>query len=309
MLKEKLKVSSREYPRAAGALFAYLFHRISMRELLEYIGDKEKGRHIQKLLTTDGYILRNCKLYAHNHSVGIRVSPGAYSVEVVDAIILRRLNLQHISAKYKPMTLDQFNTQVQEAVYGKEISAYTGRFISKKMMFLIRSYGVSREDIESQLQAAAIKGLYKQYPFFESELHLRNVAKTVIKNEGQTLISFHTRASRNRLGRTAEGGHQQLLMNLEAVFDVACEKSQTEEMKEAVQSLVALSPRMSLKVQRFLLLAAGQYDAEFSAFIHIDNREAVEHMAYPRYLKKVQSYLNVTDEQMCQLFAKLRPHL
>lgn len=316
-LTEILNLSPRKAAKITGALFAYLFYRINQEQFIEYIGDNVEGRRIKDIARVNGYILKNCKLYAYAvHVAKSRnekiPSYREFGVTEADSRILRRLNLQHLG-NYRAFTLKEFDSLLLHVTMGKDMLAFMGRFISKKMMFLIKSYSVSRTDIEAMLKEAAILAVYKQYPRYDNLLHFTNVAKASIHNAGHSFISFHTAKTRQKLRRNDDGSHESVDVSLSAVsVDLAIDDNawHTRELKDSIATLVALEAKMSTRVQDFIMCLAGQFNAGLSEFMEVDsNSEAVENMNYTRYLHKVQSYFGVNELQTRRLFDKLRKHL
>lgn len=317
MLRAKLNLKGAEYERVAGALFAYLFRRFNKKEFASYVDDVKLVRTItRKVLERDGYVLKNCKLFAYAHWYALKFNrtpprPRDFGVTLRDAQLLRRINLSHLKGKdvCPPMSLEEFEQQTTAAIYGKETGVYLGKFISRKMSFLIKSYGIDRGDIEEELRSEALRGLYKQYPYFASEAHLRATARTVLKREGQTFIKFHTRKSRTRLQDNGFGGNEQTTLPLEAAAELATDTRQADATKETLQALVALAPKLGPVAQRFLLVSAGHYDEEFSTYLGQDNRDAVERLSYTFYVKKLQTFLAVPDHRVQSLYRWLQPRL
>lgn len=313
-LKSRLQLNSREYLRVGGAIFAYLFHRITQRELLSHLDDRELAERVLEVVRSDGYTMKNCKLFAHAYwcareSGDRKPKPSDFEIHADDVALLKRINLSHVATSHAPMSLEDMDAMLEGALDSPEMRAYVGRYISRKMIFLIRSYGVPRKDIEGDLARAALAAIYKTYPRFESALHFTNVAKAAIHNAGMSLIAYHTRASRTRLFVNEEGFHEALHDESAQLTDMRAPEGYLEHAKDTLQSLVKLAPRMSEKVQQFLMAAAGHHDEGLSEFMRCDNSDAVDTMQYPQYLQKVQAYFGVTEPQVAKLFKKLRSQL
>lgn len=315
MLRELLGLRPSEMAKIGGAVFAYLFHRITQRELIAIIGDKEKEELILSVVRRKGYVLRNCKLYAwaaYRARFGYpKPSIKEYGVDRKDAAFLSRLNLNHLSHKFEGYNLEDFKALVEGTVKNPTMDAYIGRFISKKMLFLTRSYGVKRSDLESDMQAAALRAVYMHYPRFETLLHFTNVAKAAIHNTGISLITYHTSPARQRLFVNESGGYEATHVNLDVMSGVEAPDEYMSHVKESLEVLVKLSHRYEMRpdVQRFLLCCAGHYDEGFSDYLETDNSLAVDGMAYSRYLGKARKYFQFSEVQVEKLFEKLKHHL
>lgn len=314
MLKEKLGLSAAEMPTIGGAVFAYLFHRIDQRELVAIIDDKERAEKIVEVLRTSGEILKNCKLYAwayfkSRHGCP-KPSPKDFEVDRSDVRLLSRLNLKHLAMRFESWSLADYDSLIEDTLECAAMQAHIGKLISKKMIFLIKSYGVPRGDIERDLKQAALRAIYMHYPRFESHLHMTNVAKSAIHNTAMSMITYHTAPSRQRLAVNAEGVFEAKHVAVDNVAGIEAPSGYLEHAKEQLEVLAKLGNRnMRPDVQRFLLCCAGHYDEGFSEFLEQDNSEAVDDMAYSRYLAKARRYFNFSANQVDKLFQKLRLHL
>jgi hypothetical protein len=314
MLKEILGLDGRNFTQVAAPLFAYLFHRINQRQFVQIVGDREVTKRVLAAVKSNGYVLKNCKLYAwayHKYRQGgPRPMRADYGVHREDATFLRRLNLAHLKAKYESYGLGVFDRLVHDVLHTSAMKAHIGKLISRKMIFLIRSYNLDREDLEGLLREAAVRALYKQYPRFESLLHLTNAAKTSIHNTAMTTITYNTCPARQRLYVGKDGSHQAVHDTLDNVANtVEAPKSYMDHVKDHLEAIVKLGPKMRPEVQSFLLCAAGHYHREFSEFLRDDNARAVDHMDYGRYLDKARVFFGLSEQRMHNIFERLRHHL
>lgn len=315
MLREKLELDGKAFTSVAAPLFAYLFHRINQKAFVEYVGDKELTNRILDICKDDGYILKNCKLYAwawYKHTQGFGDKPKCreYGVSLSDGAFLRRLNLSHLALRFETVSLPDFDRLLEDTLFSSAMKQHIGKLISKKMLFLVRSYGVKREELEQTLMEAALYALYKQYPRYESILHFTNVAKTTIHNTAMSLISYYTCPSRQCLVRDKNGDFQAVHEQL----DTAANKMEASDeymhhVKDDLETIVRLSPKMKPRVQRFLMACAGHLDEEFSKFLGEDNSVAIDAMAYSRYLTKARKFFGLTEENVDRVFGRLRYHL
>src|SRR3954465_10427737 len=98
MIQQKLGLQPKEYKRVVPALFAYLFNRIDLKKFISFVGNQAEGNRIKDIARKDGYLLKNCKLYAYacyvNRLAGQKLpSNKEFEVDDDDASILKRLNL------------------------------------------------------------------------------------------------------------------------------------------------------------------------------------------------------------------------
>ncbi len=312
MLKTILGLSPKEYSRVVPALFAYLFDRITMERFIAYVGDRKEGTRIKDIARGNGYMLKNCKLYAYAcHAARLAGEPmprpSAYKVEAADAPLLRRLNLKHLRPRqFKAYTLTEFDAMIKTMITSSDIRNYVGKFVSKKMRFLMDSYAEPRHDIEAFLKEAAIIAVYKQYPRYSSYLHLVNVAKAQIHNKGQSFITSSTSQSRQRLMKDEHGLPQAALVDIETMNDLEAPQSFSNELRERLFALSQIERRLPPRTKEFLLCAAGQYHEGFSSFLNQGNDVAVDAMNYDKYMNKLHSYFDVEPGRVARLYEHIR---
>jgi hypothetical protein len=303
-----------DHKRVITILFNYLFGSIGKYEYRKQLGDKHKAKLVWSIAESSGYVLRNCKLYAYAHAtnsrMGLPTSPGRFQIEQADAAFLRSLDLSHIPTSYKAYSLFDFDQLEGSIMTSQELKVYIGKFISKKLIFLTRSYGVSREEIHSGMLMAGLFALRKKYPCYETTLHATNIIKTSIQNYGQGLIEFYTRDKRNALIKEGNGLFSAVHVQYDALNDVSVQPEHSDDLRVIRRSLISLLPKLKPKAQEFVQAAVGVYDEGFSVYIGQDNRDAVEAWDYDqRYLPSLCSYLKVSKEQAHQLMAQLKGQL
>lgn len=318
MLTSVLGVKDR---KVVPALFAYLFYRIDQRKFLRHIVDneivssREEAVRVKDAARRSGYVLKNCKLYAwacwSARVLNRRLpSPSDFGVDPQDAKLLRRLNLKHLEFKsgfrYDTYTLKTFDSLTQTMLNGPDLRNYIGKFVSKKMGFLMKSYGEKRHDLEATLREAALVVWYKQYPRFDNSLHMTNVAKAQIHNVGQTLITTLTSKSRQKLQRNADGTFDTLIVDIEALADVAAPPQYGEILQDHLQAMAAAESRLNTRAKEFLMCAAGQYHEGLSKFLKVNNDDAADTWPYQRYMNQTQKYFGVTQEKVDRLFRGIR---
>lgn len=311
MIRDILGLKRSEYLRIAPELFAYLFNRIDMERFITRVGDRKEGTRIKDIARVNGYILKNCKLYAYAVHVARKKGetlPKArtFGVAPKDIKMLKSLNLKHLSPTFKAFSLEEYDATVNDMITSSEIKNYVGKFVSKKMAFLMRSYGETREDIEAYLKEMAIISVYKQYPRYASYLHFINVAKAQIHNKGQSFITSSTAKSRQKLILNREGASEAVHVSLEVLNDLAAPIAYGTEIKERLQALSQLEHLFPERTKEFLMCVSGQYHEGFSEFLKCSNDIVVESMGWPKYMDKVQKYFDTTPERTERLFTKIR---
>lgn len=290
------------------AVFNYLFRLSNVQQFRAYF---DNGIAMKKLIDTSGYILLNCKLFAWAHSRAVRrgtTKPKAkdYEVDVADARFLRTLDLRKVALKYEAPTLKQFTESINANLCSSLMKTYIGKFVSKKLVFLIRSYGLKRDDINNDLLAGGLYTIYRMFPYFQSELHMVNMAKVGIKRKGQDIISEHTASKKQRLEQQADGTFSSRAVPLHAL-DVVLTADTSEHFSVDLKQIARI--RMTDRARRFLSLLGGIHDPEFSQYLGRANDEAAERMQYERYRVKVQAYMGIAPEKADRFLLKIRSKL
>jgi hypothetical protein len=309
--------------KVAPALFAYLFYRIDQRAFLKYLVDndlvdnKKEATRIKDSAMASGYVMKNCKLYAWACWTARRLDrplpkSAAFGVERADSKMLSRLNLAHLDklrgrlGPFPAYSLQTFDLIAERMLESSDLRNYIGKFVTKKMTFLIKSYGETRHDLETSLRVSALSAWYKQYPRFDSELHMVNVAKASIHNDGQTMITSLSSKSRQRLQKNDDGSFEALTVDIEVLADVTAPPQYGAMLQDHLQALASVEHKLNDKAQAFLMAAAGQYNEELSEFLEVDNTDAAEKWPYPRYMAQVQKFFGVTSDKVDRLYKSIR---
>lgn len=309
MLRAILNVSPQDHKRVAGVLFQYLFHSFNKYEYRRQIGDRVLAKEVWDRVSSNGYVLRECKLFAYavhwNRQHGLSTSPASYGIDAEDVSLLRGLDLSHLDLKYKPYTLFNYQVLEEALITSMELSTNIGKFVSKKLIFLDRHFAVKRDDIEGALIESSLYALRKQFPIFHSDLHALNICKTAARNKGWGLVEYYTRGKRIRLMKE-NNEFQAVNVPLDSVEAVGVMPEHENETRINLQALVALEPKMAPAVKAFLHAAAGQYDSGFTMYLGIDNTEAASEWEYGRYMAQLRLYLHLSEQQVDRLLLKLR---
>lgn len=316
MLQQILQVEGLTAQRQVlDTLFRYLLGDIDKYEYRDRLGDRRYAKDLWNRVVVSGYVLVNCKLYVYaRHCAkrqGRRVSAAAYGITPEDAKMLALVAPTWVKKKYKSMSLADY-TKAECWVFSDpvlDMKTYIGKFISKKLIFLCRHYGLTREQVEGTLVDAAMYAMRKQYPRFESELHMVNVCKTAIHNAGMSLIQYWTRGKRNALINEDDGTHSAVHVELttaQYMQNLGTLDPQDDAHAQTLQCLRAAESNMGPRAKAFLSLARGQFDSGFTLFIGINNEDAAHEWNYQKYLASICKYLHVTADQATQFMAFLR---
>ena len=311
-----LDLNNKDYQKTISALFKYLFHRIDQETFINtYASSRAEGLRIKEIARMNGYILKNCKLYAWQAHLArinnsLKPKPSDYGIHLDDSRLLSRLDLNHLKPTFKAFTLQEFDKLLQSTLTSPILKSYNGKFISKKMSFLMKSFGHTRSELEHMLIESAIIAVYKYYPRFESHLHFINVAKNGIHSAGQTFISYETAQVRNKLVSDELGGFSAAHESLSSISEMESPNTGLIEFKETIQDLVSAATKNLDSIELdFVSALAGIYNPHLSLHMEQNNSVAAETMNFDRYMKKVQNYYGFDTRKLNETFAKLKPHL
>lgn len=298
-------------------LFDYLFRRINKYEYRAAMPSREEAKATWAAVQQSGYILLNCKLYLYARHVakseGRRVRALDFEIHPDDIRILNRVELVTRTI-YPALGLKEF-TDIEKAILTSreiDLDGHMGRFINRKLKFLCRSYGLTMSGIKALFIETALYAVRKQYPFFESHLHMVNVCKTAIHNCGQSTISYWTRQKRNALIREDDGTFSAVHVDVavsQSVQQLSCLDAKDDPHYHTLEALRACGNGLQPKARKFIQLAQGAFDSGFSLFLGENNEDAAHTWGYDRYLAGVRNYLHVTESQMQRLLAHMRRRL
>ncbi|QDH83483.1 hypothetical protein [Achromobacter phage Motura] len=299
-LHEKLGIT----PKELVSSFDYLFRFIDNKTFKAQVND---GFNVKKRIDACGYMLKNCKLYAyawHCHKQGLITRPKAaeFEIEECDVAMLRKLDLSRIPAHFQPFALREFDAYLAEFLTSSDLSSVLGKFITKKMTFLIKSYGQTREALKSAMVEAAIYNIYRCFPYYDSYLHFCNIGKGASEKYGHSLIKHFTAKKNQVLQKNADGTHESRMVPIAAVEHMLESPNETKQTIKDVLEGIKLKPRVRL----FFQLMAGEHDQGFSEYLGVNNSDAADTMKYSHYRARVQKYLGVTHTQVNNLLERLR---
>jgi hypothetical protein len=303
MLNALTGTSGRAKVEMLQLLFTYLFGGIRKNELKQDF--RAKGFDPVKLgLVQNGYVCRNCKLFVYALHTGSPLTADAFGVERKDTKALKWV-AQHITIPEGCPVWDLPHLERNENALVHGLKTYIGKFISKKMAFLLKSYGLHRQDIEMELYCAALWAIHKRYPFFESALHAVNIAKSAIHNRGMDVIASYTREKNQRLIRNSDGTFESVNIDVSVLSSLQAPEPFELRYRDERSGLRSLQKIMNDKGALYISLARGEYNADFSDYIGLNNTEAAEGN-YHAYLRKIDRFLRVTQEERTQFFNKIK---
>lgn len=305
MLRDALKDLDKP-KRILVMCLRYVFGLINKRQINKEVSLKE--RRVVDQILSDGYFLKNCKLYTYKVLKDKRAHYQKYDITRDDARCLRSCikYLVDVDTSWPAIPISEIDSYVNTLLSNK-IDVYMGKFITKKLSFLVKSYGLTYHDIKTDMIFSGINAIYKSYPRFESKLHAINIAKRAIHNAGMGLISYNTKSCRNQLYRDQDGLFQSKVRELSTIATLPIEDNKEELVThKSIELLISSNTLLNEQGQRFIRIAAGKYDADFSQFLGMDNRDYIEQCKYSLYLRKLRKYFRLSIEETEEFFNDIK---
>lgn len=306
----------REQVAVLQTLFGYLFRDINKYRYRERMPSREYAKALWSRVSGTAYVLRNCKLYVYARFCaqreGRRISAAKFGIAPEDLKLLNAIEIK-VNGRYTALTLEEFEDLERWVLTSPQagLDAHMGRFISKKLIFLCRHYGLTRDQIQNEFLETSLYALRKQYPFFKSELHTVNICKTAIHNAGISLINYWTRGKRNALQAVGDGTFNAVHVDMDVAQSLnstllGVVAPQDDPHQQNLQALREATSKVGPRARLFLSLAQGTPDAGFSLFLGTSNDDAVHEWAYTKYLASLCSYLHVSTTEAQRLMTYLR---
>lgn len=308
-----------KFTKVGAALFAYLFRRISHKRFLVILKShlsEEECDQVLHAARTDGYLLKNCKSYAWRYYKARYETPSEvpnpqdFKIAEEDVPLLQCINLSHLSLNHPAYTLKEYQGILDGATSDKAVSLKIAKFVSKRMLFLLKSYGVERHDLENECRLGALRSIYMRYPQFDDLQHVKNTANTGIHNAGEDLVKYYTSPTRQRLQKTKEGEFEARHVDLATLSELETPYvGSLSSLQEEIAHLDELVKQLPLVEQTYMSVLKGAHHVGFSEHLGQDNRDALEQMAASRYRLEARRFFGISNKAGKDLFAWLRSNL
>ena len=307
MIRELLSSSTRP-KRVLIYCLQYIFGLHNKHVIRKALTPKEF--ELANKLLVDGYFLKNCKLYIYKvlqNSICIN-SYKDFGLSKDDArcLISCRKFLSSVDTSWPAYSIEDLDECINQLLTHK-LDEYMGRFITKKLSFLVKSYGLTYHDIKMDMIFSGINAIYKSYPKFESKLHALNTAKRAIHNAGIGLIAYNTKECRSQLIKDQDGLFQHKLRDISSIGEIPY--TDRKDTIDDFDSLMHLLPHIGYRGRKFIELASGRYDLEFSKFLGKDNVKYLDETKYSSYMKQIRSFLGVSNKEVSVFLEKVRARL
>ena len=307
-----------------NATLMYMFRGYNYRtygaRVAKLSGVKPNVRAITEAMSRNGNVVKNLKIwvfYVVKHKLDYKASlklARQWDVPLCDVRAFGRVNratlthLRKLARKFAALTLEKFDSNIVSII--NETKTWMGKFVSRKLRFVIQSQGMHRNDIEHELVFKGIQGLLMMYPCVETYLHATNVVKRVIHNQGINMIHHYTTQKVGRLQVDGAGAFHSKVISLdEAQLNTIAAPETSNDLKIELNRALT---KYSGKRRRLIELICGAYCPEFTAFLTNTgykvetNEELLDRLAGKDYIALALKHLNVSIKAGQKFLRELR---
>lgn len=307
-----------------NATVLYLFRGLNYKtygtRLKKLSGGAVNVRAITDALSQSGEVIKVLKVWLfyvvkhklnYERSLELATKWGVDERDVLAFTTISRTALAHmrrLAAKFAALTLEKLDANLARII--QETAVWRGKFVSRKLRFVIQSQGMHRHDIESELIYKGIQGLMMMYPCVETYLHAVNVVKRVVHNQGINMIHHYTTQKMGRLTQDSAGAFHSKVVSLdEAQLNLLAAPETSSDLRIEVHRLIE---RYQGKRRKFVELLCGAYCPEFTAWLIKlgykleTNEELMDRVKSDDYMKLALRWLEVSVEAGKKFLEKLR---
>lgn len=296
--------------KECGDFLCYVFGLETYTNML-----KEYTKEEMADLGWKGSLLLDSKSYVYNLACKNKIASSDYDLSTGQRSLIRRAykqrpelqrKLRMLSKSYAALLPKEMDKLLSQVLMSEDYTTYISKFIGKKLMFLISSYGLKQEDLISEMRMFSYYAVMRKYPEYNDMLHIMNICKRAAHNRGINIIHENTAASRNKLitevdaegtkrysavhlpidALSGDGGpliteHQSLLvMPREYELDVS-------------NALEEIEHRQPPRKKLFLRLMRGKPDAAFSVFLGESNEDFAYRVSGDKLMTSVCTFIGV----------------
>lgn len=244
--------------------------------------------------------------------------------EALSNLKLRRGLTGMLMEGYIPIDLARAEEMLQTALQSRDYQTYAGKYVSKKLIFLSKSYGYRVQEIMSDLVESSLFSMLRMFPSWPSPGFLLSVCKMSTKRRGNNLIKECTTQKRQALLQDAQGNFHAVNVSWELMLETQGDSVQgstniygdtdqgyfdSATVHSFQDLLYKRSSPLSQLQRTYLRLAGGEYDEKFSAWLEEPSDDAADRMSFDRWNSKVCNYLGIPREASQDFLLSLREHL
>jgi hypothetical protein len=299
----------REARQVMPSLFLYLFRAFNQSELYRRSLEINPNVNLFKLMPRIplmGEITLHDKvcLFAlfQGEDPGIKPNPYVKTVLLKDAELLAHLEQFRDFPAYDVATVTSLEAR---ALMNNEIKAYIGKFIFRKMRFILKSYGVDKDELEGSLQERAIHNLRVNYPNWKTSGDMLAMVKSAVANAGHNLIKYYAATKRAKV----DGENHAVEYSLESMQEMSGDAPEYQamiyssafdraiEVMEAtrgVESILENLKQANLNGKRLLIsILSGRFDLGFTEYLGKDCCEFAENSEFGPLLEAACGYMEL----------------
>lgn len=315
--------STTEARKILPSLFLYLFRAFKQSELYkraEAINPKVDLFKLMPRIPLMGEITLHDKvcIFALYQGENPGIKPNSY----IKTAVLTNPEVCEWLSQYKDFpayNLATVRTLESRALANSEITTYIGKFINRKMRFIMDYYGVEFEELCEALQERAIHNLRVNYPNWNSSGEMLAMSKSAIANAGQNLLKYYSATKRAKVDKNNKAVEYSLEGMLEMGGDGVNYKAEYQalvysdtldrgmEIMEASMSVESLINSLHSKPHAKLLieLLSGKFHEGFSDFLNRDCSEYADEAPFEKLLVKACAYMGVDLDDAMPYLQKL----
>ena len=329
-----------------GTLFLYIFRGNKQEEIRELLDKQDIPFDFltwRRSLHQNGVLLRDAKIWMYGVACGESYRFSDFDLTRADRVFMayaqqyrpleQRLKLLCKEEQRDPLGLKAFDQYAGEVLASEDLQTYVRKYLRRKMGFLVASYNVSFDELESDLMSWAHYALLKSYPRFDDVGHGLAIAKTTVKRRGVNLMKTLTSQRNNSLITREDGKCERTSVSMSTIGDLTGQfltadgtfihrsflvvgidgvnssvNSVGWETQRAIKELLT-SPMLNSLHKEFLNLMLGEQHEGFSEFLGEPNEEYIERSDYETYMHKICRYMGLTTDMVTSFLASLKPHL
>lgn len=296
-----------------NAALLYIFRGLNYRtfgaKVSKLTDTKPNVRAITDALSKSGEVIKNLKVwvfYVVKHKIEYKASmklARQWGVPLKDVHAFSRVNrtalayLRKLGRKYGALSLEKLDSNIVSII--NETKTWLGKFVSRKLRFVIQSQGLHRNDIEHELVYKGIQGLLMMYPCVDTYLHATNVVKRVIHNQGINMIHHYTTQKAGRLTKDGAGAFHSKVISLdEAQLNVISAPESNSDLRIELSRVL---DKYQGKRRKFIELLCGAYCPTFTTWLVKDagykietNEELLDRLQSKDYIKLALQHLGIS---------------
>lgn len=261
---------------------------------------KTSPKAFRMILSQNSWFLLNLKFFCASYTMNnlaleskrelLRSAIKIYCIKKADFVEFRRFiktrrNKKAVASAFctndtkQIMTVNEARTAFQTMF--TPIHRYCKYITQKKLRFIIRSNNMSHDDMHCELMTKAIRTFYTLIPSPQTDEYVLNYVKRAVHNHAINIIKQYKFGKRDRLQSFNDNSEFKLCVVSENQFaqsSVDGTETSLDNMSHAIDqnfdkyeissTCLKMFRRQKPAIKKLLSLLLGEYDAEFTKFLH-----------------------------------------